>query len=115
MSNQSTNQGAPAPPIDGEVSELVADLQECADSCTLAEKHGWSRVMRRAAELLERLSTPQPVPVSERLPGLEDCDAEDNCWWFDPHADGAWYVDTFQSCYTHWLPAHALPTPGDNQ
>ena len=55
--------------------------------------------------------TPQPVPVSERLPGPEDCDVEDNCWWFDPHADGAWYVDTFQSCYTHWLPANALPTP----
>ena len=55
--------------------------------------------------------TPQPVAVSERLPGPEDCDTEDSCWWFDPHADGAWYVDTFQSCYTHWLPANALPTP----
>ena len=55
--------------------------------------------------------TPQPVPLSERLPSAADCDVEDNCWWFDPHADGAWYVDTFQSCYTHWLPANALPTP----
>lgn len=55
--------------------------------------------------------TPQPVAVSERLPSAADCDAEGNCWWFDPHADGAWYVDTFQSCYTHWLPANALPTP----
>ena len=56
-------------------------------------------------------SSPQPVAVSERLPEQEDCDTEDSCWWFDPHADGAWYVDTFQSCYTHWLPANALPTP----
>jgi hypothetical protein len=101
-------------PADGEVSELVADLQECADSCTLAEKHGWSRLMRRAANLLERLSTPQPVPVSERLPGPEDCDAEGRCWWWD----GEWglveprFAD-FRT--THWLPAHALPTPGDNQ
>ena len=55
--------------------------------------------------------TPQPVAASERLPSAADCDAENNCWWFDPHADGAWYVDTFQSCYTHWLPSDALPAP----
>ena len=55
--------------------------------------------------------TPQPVAVSERLPSAADCDAEGNCWWFDPHANGARYVDTFQSCYTYWLPASALPTP----
>lgn len=58
--------------------------------------------------------TPQPVAVSERLPSAADCDVEDNCWWFDPHADGAWYVDTFQSCYTHWLPSSALPLPVDS-
>ena len=55
--------------------------------------------------------TPQPVVVSERLPSAADCDAEGNCWWFDPHADGAWYVDTFQSNYTHWLSTNALPNP----
>ena len=56
--------------------------------------------------------TPQPVAVSERLPGPEDCIfPTGECWWFDPHADGAWYVDTFQGNYTHWLPANALPTP----
>ena len=56
--------------------------------------------------------TPQPVPVSERLPGPEDCIfPTGECWWFDPHADGAWYVDTFQGNYTHWLTPNALPTP----
>lgn len=65
----------------------------------------------KGVDLIRRALLAQPVAVSERLPGPKDCDAEDNCWWFDPHADGAWYVDTFQSCYTHWLPANALPTP----
>ena len=65
----------------------------------------------RAAIAKYGTPTPQPVPLSERLPSAADCDVEDNCWWFDPHADGAWYVDTFQSCYTHWLSANALPTP----
>jgi hypothetical protein len=52
-----------------------------------------------------------PVPVIERLPELEDCDAEGGCWWFDPHSDGAWYVDCYQGNYTHWLPANALARP----
>ena len=67
-------------------------------------------VLDRARALLAQ-PTPQPVVVSERLPSAADCDAEGNCWWFDPHADGAWYVDTFQSNYTHWLSINALPTP----
>jgi len=63
--------------------------------------------------------TPQPVAVSERLPGPEDCDAEGRCWWFSP-ADppGDWYLDVpvpakAIPCYgiTHWLPANALPAP----
>ena len=54
---------------------------------------------------------PQPVPVSERLPGPEDCDAEGECYWFDPEGSGAWYQDTYQGNYTHWLPVHALPQP----
>jgi hypothetical protein len=61
--------------------------------------------------LEETRSSLAPIPVSERLPEAGDCDAEDNCWWFDPHADGSWYMDTFMSTYTHWLPAHALPLP----
>lgn len=97
-------------PEPGEVAELVAEL---------GSKDRWTQLtdaqLDRAATLLQQQAAPAPVvapvPVSERLPGPEDCDAEDNCWWFDPHADGAWYLDTYQSCYTHWLPAHALPTP----
>ena len=40
---------------DGEREELAADLDECADSCVLAEKHNWAKHMRRAAALLREL------------------------------------------------------------
>lgn len=64
-----------------------------------------------------------PIPVSERLPGAEDCDAEGFCWWFSA-ADPT--VGTFgiAACWvlrkhepddddwrTHWLPHWALPLP----
>ena len=71
-------------------------------------------------------SHPVPVPVSERLPGPEDCDAKGMCW--------AWRVEgpesnDFGDCWhlisaewlskycqwTHWLPAHALPLPGEGE
>jgi hypothetical protein len=61
----------------------------------------------------------KPVPVSERLPGPEDCDAEGRCWWFSPPACGP---HTIRPCWTfdsetlegdtHWLPRRALPVPG---
>jgi hypothetical protein len=60
----------------------------------------------------------EPVPVSERLPGPEDCDAEGRCWWFSPPACGP---HTIRPCWTfdsetlegdtHWLPHWALPVP----
>ena len=93
------------------------ELEKLAEPFSFVAEGGWDRSVYDetgyARAVLARWGrpTPQPVPLSERLPSAADCDVEDNCWWFDPHADGAWYVDTFQSCYTHWLPAHALPTP----
>ena len=61
-----------------------------------------------------------PVPVSERLPGPEDCDAEGRCWrYIDPEeslCDPMWElarskyaVATYGS--VAWLPASALPLP----
>ena len=112
----------PAPPADGEVAELTGQLIEAANG---AAAMGWdqhARSILRAAELLQRLSPPQPVPVSERLPGPEDCDAEGRCWWgrsesHDWSAD--WTFATYKavaefcefSPRTTWLPAHALPLP----
>ena len=114
----------PQPVAEGPTDE---EIEEWADACPEApleemdpEVHGWRRCFT-AKEFSETIRaaldrwgrpTPQPVAVSERLPGPEDCIfPTGECWWFDPHADGAWYVDTFQGNYTHWLSANALPTP----
>jgi hypothetical protein len=73
-----------------------------------------------ARTVLSRWGRPtiEPVPVSERLPGPEDCDAEGRCWWFSPPACGP---NTIRPCWTfdsetlegdtHWLPHWALPVP----
>ena len=64
--------------------------------------------------------TPQPVAVSERLPGPEDCDEQGRCWlggrqmgrgtptWLLGYP--AW-AERFPDVHRFWLPAHALPTP----
>jgi hypothetical protein len=64
---------------------------------------------------LARYGTPaiEPVPVSERLPGPEDCDAEGRCWWWDED-DDMWRLSEHRPwllCWTHWLPHWALPVP----
>ena len=64
--------------------------------------------------------SPQPIPVSERLPGAEDCDAEGRCWAWDVYAD-SWVLYparmvgsiVIEGRVTHWLPAHALPVPAE--
>ena len=58
-----------AEPADGEVAELVLWLREEADDYDFIEETLASLKCRRAADLLERLSSPQPIPVAERLPG----------------------------------------------
>ena len=67
--------------------------------------------IRKALEQGRR-PTPQPVAVSERLPG------DELCWWFEPDEDdgygGMWTLLRIRggtTRYTHWLPANALPTP----
>jgi hypothetical protein len=59
----------------------------------------------------------EPVPVSERLPGPEDCDAEGLCWWWDSDCrqTEAWcrgLSEYASGSYSHWLPHWALPVPG---
>jgi hypothetical protein len=61
-----------------------------------------------------------PIPVSERLPEAEDCDAEGRCWWgFPTDSDDldCWVLiaDPMDRAFTRhpdaWLPATALPLP----
>ena len=80
------------------------------------------QALAHATELLQRQHL-QPVPVSERLPGPEECDAEGRCWmgYWDSHTNGLgnchktwfWTLEDLSMVdeYTHWLPAHALPLP----
>jgi hypothetical protein len=56
----------------------------------------------------------EPVPVSERLPGPEDCDSRGWCWYWHP-GEECWemvpVVTGTLDIWTHWLPHHALPIP----
>ena len=99
-------------------------LMEIVSLATEVEEEGLGQVdlVRRA---LARWGCPatQPVPVAERLPGPDDCDAEDQCWlWRTDGTEEFWelvippnkiheYNWTSQWKYTHWLPYHAIPTP----
>ncbi len=70
-----------------------------------------------ARTVLARYGRPaiEPVPVSKRLPGPEDCDAEGRCWWWDDD-DDMWRLSEHRpwlpAWWTHWLPRWALTVPG---
>ena len=120
----------PQPPADGEVAELVETLKGIA----YWRRHGkpgepaptsfdirQADRLDRAAELLERLSPPQPVPGSERPWEREGwCDTDGLCWLGRDALDGctptwlygppAW-AERFPNVHRVLLPAHALPLP----
>jgi hypothetical protein len=77
---------------------------------------------REFASIVRRWGRPaiEPVPVSERLPGPEDCDAEGRCWLHQPHPatpeTSEWKLIPARQASiiyntTHWLPYWALPVP----
>ena len=94
----------PAPPTEGEVGELIEGLNLISDGMDAMGHESDSWLVARAADLLEQRH-PAPVPVSERLPEPEDCDAEERCWLLAPR----WILPPSE--LTHWLPATALPLP----
>jgi hypothetical protein len=86
--------------------------------------YGEARRFARAAYSLGRQHAPAAIPVSERLPGPDDCDAEGRCWWFwgefwrfEAEGPGSpqWEKRQTYPCYwrnpTHWIAAHDLPLP----
>jgi hypothetical protein len=94
----------------------------CSDATGGQVKPGIFRVALNTAALeyaravLARWGRPaiEPVPVSERLPGPEDCDKEGCCWWWD-YGQDSWSQGMPEYCinrHTHWLPHYALPVPG---
>jgi len=87
--------------------EIVALADEVEE-----EGLGQVALVRRALARWGRLAA-EPVPVAERLPGSEDCNAEGECWWWDDD-DDKWVLHDskiYLLCWTHWLPHHALPLP----
>jgi len=93
---------------------------------TVAEAVGYEHVptdeicLALVRAILARWGRPaiKPVPVSERLPGPGDCDAEGRCWWWNPTMDpdcpNWWSFESTEYIETepYWLPHWALPVPG---
>jgi hypothetical protein len=99
-----------------EVEEVVKWLRSRAGIPASPDFPAVAAYLTRAADLLERLGPPQPIPVSERLPGPEDCDAEGRCWWYGEGGDMVgWTLDAEGLSYyraKYWLPARTVLAPG---
>ena len=67
-----------------------------------------------ARAVLARWGRPtiEPIPVSERLPGQEDCGPGGICWLWDP-VRRVWHLThfTYLNPGDFWLPYHALLIP----
>ena len=71
---------------------------------------GWAAGVNAAADCWARPAI-EPVPIAERLPGPEDCDAEGCCWVASEDCP-AWHrVSRHFDAWHYWLPHHALPVP----
>jgi len=125
----------PAPPAEGEVGVLLRELRDAAFDLNGSDPA--KSMLTRAADLLSIAYAtgpevwepipllpaqrhPTPVPVAERLPGAEDCDAEGRCWVHQPHEacpeSPAWELMLAKYASANyeavcWLPANALPLP----
>jgi len=102
-------QPEPQKRTDKELDALFTEVDQSGES------ESWRTY---ACAALARWGRPaiEPVPVSERLPGPEDCDAEGCCWWWEPDCEQpeSWCLGLPEYCgsSTHWLPHWALPVPG---
>ena len=117
----------------GEAHRLADVIEEGCD-CSIGGPINYQEVINALLNQIKELQTsaPVPVPVSERLPGPEDCDAEGQCWTtdYDPSLvySPVWKMtelprqelgQDFSNAYfwrsvTYWLPADALPLPTPN-
>ena len=100
---------------DGEVTELTAWLtKEMPPGTYIGDPTWWASRIAGRAHILMKHQALRPIPVSERLPGPEDCAGAGDCWWYSSFMS-AWIIgDVFRiprHRFRHWLPAHALPLP----
>ena len=105
-------------PTEAEVAELAEDLEYRRlprDTST-----GPSFLLEFARAVLARWGRPvvEPVPVSERLPGPEDCDDQGRCWWWIVDQPGElphWIYCQLEvlswTNFTAWASHWAIPVP----
>jgi hypothetical protein len=114
-------QPEPAGPTD---EELISCMIEAATLTPMGKSFEileWpDEAVALACAVLARWGRPAitPIPVSERLPGAEDCDAEGCCWWWIVDQPGQfpyWIYAPDEAVawagYQSWLPHWALPLP----
>ena len=129
----------PKPVVDySRVPEIATEAQIRSAAQYLVKKRNCDGDLISAIEYaIARWGRPtlQPVAVSERLPGPEDCDEQGRCWlltvedeypqwrlhaiegaqpggamiWVPVDSSPGVMVDCFYT--SHWLTANALPTP----
>jgi hypothetical protein len=118
-----------APEVVGELQWPASVAQGCHEAAAEAEPGSPMQQLLVATGDLQ-FSHPTPVPVGERLPGVDDClvqntgpDGEPEwwCWFYRPGLEGTaeWRWNTtprLSEWYgwqgvTYWLPHWALPLP----
>ena len=113
-------QPEPVGPTDEELIQLAIDTRLYRFQATAGDPIQYEMTEQQihafARTVLARWGRPaiKPVPVSERLPGPEDCDGCGNCWWFRQATRDDfpfWWLGGVDNTSTHWLPHHALPVP----
>jgi hypothetical protein len=123
------SQPEPVAPTDEELKATYWEAFKNSAACGAEES--WLAGLRAVARYAH--PTLAPIPVSERLPGAEDCDGEGRCWVFD-QGDAvtapAWNLESSADLEDlrqmeakgmiiglckrwrlAWLPFHALPLP----
>ena len=122
--NELMNRDYPVPPgLKHQALCVLNELQAARDLATRLDKDPNSIVEPYLQELLKLCSpTIKPVSVAERLPGLDDFDAEGHVWawrYQDPEKPARlhfwtripakWLPDSLH--WRYWLPHYALPLP----
>ena len=111
LAQPETEKSRPAPNYN-RVPEIATEAEiRAAAQYLIKKKHCDGDLIPAIEYAVARWGRPtiKPVPVSERLPGPEDCDEEGRCWWWCHHYE-SWQLD-HAAHYRHWLPYHALPLP----
>jgi hypothetical protein len=121
-------------PTDEEIMELMPEqLREDLSTVSRLAAHGAgpdvgpglyrvtlnTGIVDHCRAVLARWGRPavEPVPVSERAPGPEDCDDQGRCWWLDRPLKyaPAWILrrpdDGLLFTFIAWAPHWAFPFP----